>query len=306
MTSKTLVKEGTRTTSLLKYIKTTWGEHCFAVKIHGSAFQPRVIDILCCLYGIFVALEVKRPGNYPTPRQEKTIRDIGKGGGFVSVVWSNSDVKTFFDWVLDTARNSVYIGDTRADALAPTKMKEESQKMPTATRSKSKAASKPAKTSKRAAPIEDEDDDLDDLEDLDDLDDFVEDDEDDEDDEDEEDEDEEDEPAPVKTRTAKRKANDAKAAKAATARKAGPVKTTKAAPTKAKAKVKGAAPATRALGDGFVGAAELAAEVGVDGRAIRLFFRKNDVAKNADGRYAWKTGSREYQSVLKKAKANFS
>lgn len=326
-TSKKLPKESTRTTALLKFIKKTWGEQSFFVKIHGSPFQPRVVDIIGCFFGIYVALEVKRPDNSVTPRQEKTLRDIDKAGGFRAVVWSISDTKTFLESILDKASVMAYISHTNADADAPTRKERGVHNMPSAKSKSAKAGKAASKTSKRSAKVEEPEDDIEDLEDLDDLDDFVEDDEDEEDEdeedvededdeEDEDDGDEDEEPESVKTRSSRRAANDKTAAKAKASKKPSAVKTTKVSKTEkttakpaktATAKKSGTKPTppTRALGEGFVGVKEMADELGVDQRALRLYFRKNDVAKNSDGRYAWKEGGRDYARELKKAQAHF-
>lgn len=64
------------------------------VKYHpGPRYgQPGVPDILGCYRGVFIALEVKRPGQKPTALQEATHREImDKGKGIVRVVTSVDD-----------------------------------------------------------------------------------------------------------------------------------------------------------------------------------------------------------------------
>jgi|SRR5215831_30123 len=55
----------------------------YFVKIHGSPYQRAGLpDILGCVEGLFFGLEVKLPGEKPTPLQEyemKAIRTLGKG-----------------------------------------------------------------------------------------------------------------------------------------------------------------------------------------------------------------------------------
>lgn len=51
-------------------------------------------DLLCCIYGKFVALEVKDPtGKHPTtPKQKVTMRKIQKSGGAAYMVETLDDV----------------------------------------------------------------------------------------------------------------------------------------------------------------------------------------------------------------------
>jgi hypothetical protein len=46
-------------------------------------------DILACLGGRFVGIEVKRPGKGPTPRQKTRIEEIKQAGGFAC--WGTAD-----------------------------------------------------------------------------------------------------------------------------------------------------------------------------------------------------------------------
>lgn len=46
------------------------------------------LDILCCIKGRFVGIEVKVPGKKPTPRQTFTIKAINDAGGMA--FWTDS------------------------------------------------------------------------------------------------------------------------------------------------------------------------------------------------------------------------
>jgi len=48
------------------------------------------LDFINCGGGYFIAVETKAPGKQPTPRQQVTIAEMKKAGGFVFVV-SNDD-----------------------------------------------------------------------------------------------------------------------------------------------------------------------------------------------------------------------
>jgi Holliday junction resolvase len=68
------------------------------LKVHGGAFQPAgVPDILCCVNGRFVAIEVKRPGGIISPLQKFNIEHIHTSGGHAFVAYSVEDVKRELD-----------------------------------------------------------------------------------------------------------------------------------------------------------------------------------------------------------------
>ena len=72
--------------------------HVWAFKVAGGPYQQAgVPDIVGCLGGKFFAIEVKVPGNKPTPLQEKVMQDIENAGGAVSVAYSVDDVRKYLD-----------------------------------------------------------------------------------------------------------------------------------------------------------------------------------------------------------------
>jgi len=61
------------------------------VKIHGGPFsEAGVADLLCCIGGSFVAFEIKKKGNEPTPIQFAFLRSIRRAGGKAGVVHTHS------------------------------------------------------------------------------------------------------------------------------------------------------------------------------------------------------------------------
>lgn len=62
-------------------------------KVHGSIFQPSGIpDILACINGKFVAIEVKRSeGGIISPLQKAQIQKIKENGGIAGVACSMED-----------------------------------------------------------------------------------------------------------------------------------------------------------------------------------------------------------------------
>ena len=57
-------------------------------------YGAATVDDLVCLKGKFVALEYKAEGKNPTPRQETTMQEISRAGGFVRCIWSLDDLQS--------------------------------------------------------------------------------------------------------------------------------------------------------------------------------------------------------------------
>lgn len=65
----------------------------YVFKVVGSAMQQRgTPDLLVCWRGQFMGLEIKLPGEKPTPMQEHEIGLIRKAGGTAQVIESLEDV----------------------------------------------------------------------------------------------------------------------------------------------------------------------------------------------------------------------
>ncbi len=100
------MNESDVTKRILKYMKTL--PHCFCWKEHGGIYGTSGIpDIIACIHGRFIALEVKTQKGKTTPLQEAAIRKIRSSGGFAFVVRSVDEAKNAIDNVL----NNSYLGD---------------------------------------------------------------------------------------------------------------------------------------------------------------------------------------------------
>ena len=73
--------------SIMTYIKSIGGLPIKQnqIGIYGQAGVP---DIIACIKGRFVAIEVKKPGEKPKPHQEKWLEAINKKGGLA--FWSDN------------------------------------------------------------------------------------------------------------------------------------------------------------------------------------------------------------------------
>lgn len=61
-------------------------EHgAWVFKVHGNPYQPKVIDIVGCMSGVFFGLEAKVGKNKPTDHQSLTMQMIREAGGITGV-----------------------------------------------------------------------------------------------------------------------------------------------------------------------------------------------------------------------------
>jgi hypothetical protein len=82
--------EKTIQSNIIKWLNAqpcTW-----AVKFPG-VLRRGVPDVLCCYRGRFVAFEVKKTGEVPTPIQRAVMRQIKVAEGYAHPVWSLDGVK---------------------------------------------------------------------------------------------------------------------------------------------------------------------------------------------------------------------
>jgi hypothetical protein len=90
------MKEKDIVSAIKEYLKTV--NNCFYWKEHGGEFgQAGIPDIICCLKGSVIALEVKTENGKTTVLQEVTLRKIRKAGGRAEVVRSVDDVKAIME-----------------------------------------------------------------------------------------------------------------------------------------------------------------------------------------------------------------
>jgi hypothetical protein len=57
------------------------------------------LDFICCHHGKYLAIETKKPGGKPTPRQETTMASIEKAGGKTMVI--DGDMSELIRWLGD-------------------------------------------------------------------------------------------------------------------------------------------------------------------------------------------------------------
>lgn len=67
---------------------------CVVVKIHGGPFQPNAVDILgVAPCGHALAIETKKPGSGPTPRQDGFLRAWAAKGAITGTVHSADEAE---------------------------------------------------------------------------------------------------------------------------------------------------------------------------------------------------------------------
>ena len=60
----------------------------FAEKIHGGPAQPRLVDIIACYHGYFIALECKAGKGKLTAYQAHVLQDVDRAGGIAETIWT--------------------------------------------------------------------------------------------------------------------------------------------------------------------------------------------------------------------------
>lgn len=80
-----MTPEGKVKAKVRAYLKSI-GAYVFSPVQQGLGVST--LDLLCCIDGLFFAIEVKRPGGKPTPRQLTVMDEIEKAGGVA--VWGDS------------------------------------------------------------------------------------------------------------------------------------------------------------------------------------------------------------------------
>ena len=60
----------------------------FAEKIHGGPQQPRLVDIIACYHGYFIALECKAGKGKLTAYQAHVLQDVDRAGGIAETIWT--------------------------------------------------------------------------------------------------------------------------------------------------------------------------------------------------------------------------
>jgi len=90
------MKEKDITAAIMRYLKTVPG--CFAFKTHGGLYGTAGLpDIICCIGGRFVGLEVKTPTGRLTKLQSVTLQRINAAKGNAFKVQCVEDVRKFIE-----------------------------------------------------------------------------------------------------------------------------------------------------------------------------------------------------------------
>lgn len=80
-----MAQEKTFENKIKKYLNS---KGCYWVKYHGNAYSVAgTPDILACVNGYFIGIEVKAQNGKPSELQLVKIRDIREAGGFSYVVY---------------------------------------------------------------------------------------------------------------------------------------------------------------------------------------------------------------------------
>jgi Holliday junction resolvase len=86
-----MTPEGKIKKEIVKYLESI-GAYVFCPVQSGRG--KTTLDIIVCLRGRFISIEVKVPGKYPTERQKLVMDKITEAGGFAMVARSVDDVRS--------------------------------------------------------------------------------------------------------------------------------------------------------------------------------------------------------------------
>ena len=76
-------------TKIIEYLTSNGG---YAVKV-VQATKAGVPDVVCCLHGKFIAIEVKKPKLNASPLQDYNVKRVEAAGGIAFVAHSLDEVK---------------------------------------------------------------------------------------------------------------------------------------------------------------------------------------------------------------------
>ena len=84
----------------IKQALTSLGHNCWFFKhAAGAAMKVGIPDIICCIKGKFVGIEVKQEHGHQSAAQKVTCKNIQAAGGEYWLVWSYEDfVEQFNDF----------------------------------------------------------------------------------------------------------------------------------------------------------------------------------------------------------------
>ena len=122
------MKETALTAKILTYLHS---QGCYAVKWHGSVYGAGGMPDIYVLvpsrpYAIPIHIEVKLPGNTPTPRQEKVLRDLRKAGAVAVWVDNLRAVQQLIEKLKEEGHAvAVWVDNLRAVQQLIEKLKEE-------------------------------------------------------------------------------------------------------------------------------------------------------------------------------------
>lgn len=90
------------------------GHRVFKIQGSDESFQEVGIpDLLCCVHGWFVGLEVKQSGGEASPRQLLILRQIYEAGGVAGIVESVAQVASLLGTLDREAHAETIVGVTR-------------------------------------------------------------------------------------------------------------------------------------------------------------------------------------------------
>jgi hypothetical protein len=73
---------------------------CYTETLVTQGYGRAGLDFTCCLFGWFVAIEAKAPGEWLTPRQRLTAIEILAAGGKVFIISNDEGLWALERWIV--------------------------------------------------------------------------------------------------------------------------------------------------------------------------------------------------------------
>lgn len=89
-----MTPEGKVKAEIREYLKSIGA---YYVQPIGSGYGAASLDFFVCYRGRFIAIEAKRPGGKPTPRQALIMQEVLEAGGYPLLVDDVDELKRFIE-----------------------------------------------------------------------------------------------------------------------------------------------------------------------------------------------------------------
>jgi len=96
----------------LRRLPNTW-----VFKVHGGPYQAAgVPDVLVLRHGVLFGIELKRPGEVPTPLQQHQLDAIERAGGRTAIIFTTTPTSEVITWLVHSSARPA--AETQSESMA--------------------------------------------------------------------------------------------------------------------------------------------------------------------------------------------